>query len=127
MSLSYHGETMPSKPCAREFSDDHYRNAHVANQSSRCVSVLGRRFRDFRESNRSSSDHQSPWKRKKAGITEAKRDQEAEPEGRRVLAWARWASIVLIVVSEKQEEASRMMFKALAQLEKKSQLGCPSR
>src|SRR5262245_15020265 len=35
-------------------------------------------------------------------------------------AWVRWASIVLAVVSEKQEEASRMMFKALAQLEKES-------
>jgi hypothetical protein len=35
-------------------------------------------------------------------------------------AWVRWASIVLTVVSEKQEETSRMMFKALAQLEKES-------
>src|SRR5262245_30297318 len=35
-------------------------------------------------------------------------------------AWARWASIVLAVISEKQEEASKMMFKALAQLEKES-------
>jgi hypothetical protein len=64
-----------------------------------------------------------------AGLYQISKDQfESESSDTNLLkkansvpkAWARSASIVLAVVSEKQEAASRMMFKALAQLEKES-------